>query len=77
MENDQIKDGPFSDAHERQNIRAAISKTERMWPLVKPFVAVAENRTALLFVAGIIGGVIWFTRPDIYTAVRTLLGLGA
>ena len=76
-ENDQIKDGPFSDGHERQNIRAAQIKTERMWPLLVPFVAVFENRKAIYVVFGLVGVMIWFTRPDIYLAVKAALGFGS
>ncbi len=75
-ENDQIKDGPFSDGHERQNIRAAQIKAERMWPLLVPFVAVFENRKAFYLFLCLMGFMIWFTRPDIYLAAKTWIGLG-
>ncbi len=72
-DDDSLRDEPFDDARERQGMRAARIKSDKMWIIVGPIYAVFENWKAL----GIVGVIIiWINRPEILAALKTLAGVG-
>ena len=77
MDDDSIKDGPFSNAEERQAIRASRIKADKMWVLIGPFVAVFENRKAIMVVLTAIGAITVWMRPDLVAALKDIwMGTG-
>ena len=54
-----------------EGIWSSLQKSNRMWPIVAPIVAVVENWKALC----VVGAIILFIRgPDLIAAIVTLLG---
>lgn len=63
---------PFNNAAERKRIRAGTKKIEQVFPLVAPFIAVVNNRKALICAVSLIFGITILFRPDIATALGSL-----